>query len=200
MLYPHLKDEDLILDTETTGLGRDGKDDVLELAIVDGTGKVLFNERMRPVVKHEWGEAQEIHGITPRDVWGSGTLGHFWPTLRPLLCDSERTVWVYNKWFDLEIISYNLTRSLGRPARDELRGAGYGESAAHWECAMQAYAEYARVPGRYDGEWAWHKLVDAARRMNVDDPTLPAHSALGDALMTQRLLAAMRDAQPLIAL
>jgi len=181
MLYRPLQDTDLILDTETTGLDREGEDDVLELAIVDGRGTVLFNERMRPVLKLEWPEAQRIHSITPQMVWQCGTLGYHWPEPRPLLCDKTRRIWVYNKYFDLGIIAYNLHRSLGRPAGDELRGSAYTDGSAHWECAMLAYAEYAGVPGRYEGEFAWHKLQDAAARMNVTDSTLPAHSALGDA-------------------
>jgi len=43
MPYPTLQDTDLILDTETTGLG----DSVLELAIVDGLGRTLFDQRIR---------------------------------------------------------------------------------------------------------------------------------------------------------
>jgi len=113
MPYPTLQDTDLILDTETTGLGRSGEDDVLELAIVDGLGQVLFDQRLRPLSKTSWPEAQQIHGIAPEMVKELGTLGDHWPTVRPLLCDPDRRVWVYNKNFDFPMVRAMLNRSSG---------------------------------------------------------------------------------------
>jgi DNA polymerase-3 subunit epsilon len=160
--------------------------------IVDGTGAVLFNERMRPVVKQRWNEAEKIHGISLGAVWNAGTLGHHWPELRPLLCDPERRIFVYNLGFDFPLVRATLNRSLGKPAEQQLV-----DNRHAWHCAMHAYAEYAQVPGRYEGQWAWHKLQDAAAQMGVTVEG-PAHSALSDALTTQRLLAAMRDQPQLI--
>jgi len=38
----------VILDTETTGLGDD--DEIVQIAIIDGfTGKVLLNEKLKPI-------------------------------------------------------------------------------------------------------------------------------------------------------
>jgi len=45
-----LQNTNLILDTETTGLGSSSEDDVLELAIV-GPCQVLFDQRLRPLSK-----------------------------------------------------------------------------------------------------------------------------------------------------
>jgi DNA polymerase-3 subunit epsilon len=189
--YPTFAPTDLILDTETTGLGRENADDVIELAIVDGSGAVLFDERFRPVVKHQWPEAEAIHGIRPQDVWGLGTLGAAWPRILALL--EGRNVWVYNKGFDIDLMAGTLHRSLGKPAADDSRRLSDG-----WECAMHAYAAHAGVPGRYEGEWKWHKLVNAGLQLGIDTSDLRAHSAVGDALLTQRVLAAMRDTPKLL--
>ena len=51
----------LILDSETTGLG--GTAELVELAIIDTTGKVLFDELIKPTVSVPL-DASRIHGIT----------------------------------------------------------------------------------------------------------------------------------------
>jgi DNA polymerase III epsilon subunit-like protein len=180
-----LRPTDLILDTETTGLGRDRLDEVLELAIVTGAGEVVFDARVRPVHVAEWPDAARVHGIHGPDVSGLPTLAHHWPALWPRL-EAATAVWAYNVSFDLGMLAASLTASLGRPAAQALRQAGRG-----WPCAMLAYAAHARVPGKYPGEYRWHKLQDAATRLGLETGDLTAHSALGDALLTQRLLAAM---------
>ncbi|TVQ41952.1 MAG: 3'-5' exonuclease [Gloeocapsa sp. DLM2.Bin57] len=55
----------LILDTETTGLGNC---EIIELALIDLTGRALFNERIKPINHPIDPKAQEVHGITLEDV------------------------------------------------------------------------------------------------------------------------------------
>ena len=55
----------ICFDTETTGLDAGGRDEILQLSIVDGTGAVLFSDYVRPEHRQRWPKAQEVNGITP---------------------------------------------------------------------------------------------------------------------------------------
>ena len=56
----------LVFDTETTGFRSD--DEVLTLAVVDGTGKTLVDGMYAPVRKSAWPEAEKINRISPAMV------------------------------------------------------------------------------------------------------------------------------------
>ena len=70
------KNRIVAFDVETTGLPRfvgNGKaapleHEILQLAMVDGEGTCLLNERYMPARVRSWPEAQKVHGIAPRDV------------------------------------------------------------------------------------------------------------------------------------
>lgn len=47
-----------------------GQDEVLQVAVVDGTGAVLMNEYCRPQRHTAWADAQKVNGIAPQDVCG----------------------------------------------------------------------------------------------------------------------------------
>lgn len=67
----------VFLDTETTGLqGRyaGGKDEIVEVAILDNRGRPLINQLVRPSRQSPWPEAQRIHGISPAVVANAPTL------------------------------------------------------------------------------------------------------------------------------
>lgn len=54
-------DNFVILDTETTGL--DEHDEIVEVAVIDMSGKVLLNTLVNPIQPIPY-EATQIHGIT----------------------------------------------------------------------------------------------------------------------------------------
>lgn len=56
------------IDVETTGLT--SEDEILELAIVDGMGRIVYLQRFNPLRRKEWPEAAEVNGICPEDVEG----------------------------------------------------------------------------------------------------------------------------------
>ena len=56
-------------DVETTGLNP-VEDEILQLSIVDGLGKVLFNDYIKPEHTNIWEDAERIHGISPAMVEG----------------------------------------------------------------------------------------------------------------------------------
>lgn len=153
----------LFFDTETTGLGPDA--DVIEFALIDLAGNVLFAGRCSPVNAAEWPDAQQVNGIAPEEVAGLPT----WPEVYPLFlqhCRGEDIV-IYNAKYDLQYC----------PGLVDV---------AQVHCCMNRFAAWF-------GEWdykhdcpKWQRLAKAAE---VADYTWPiqAHSAIGDTLATRHV-------------
>lgn len=55
------RDQFVILDTETTGLTL--RDQIIEICVIDLTGKILLNSLVKPTINIP-AEAASIHGIT----------------------------------------------------------------------------------------------------------------------------------------
>jgi DNA polymerase III epsilon subunit-like protein len=61
----------LVLDAETTGIPMSFDDsstidhEILQLAMIDGEGRILFHEYFKPKKHKVWPEAEAINGITP---------------------------------------------------------------------------------------------------------------------------------------
>jgi DNA polymerase-3 subunit epsilon len=143
----------LYLDTETTGLGNDAE--IVDIAVIDSSGRIILNALVRPsgrILR----EASDVHGIDDRMVADARTSPEVYPKLA-LLLQARPTVVVYNAAYDTRIIS--------QVNRRHLR-----EVFADWQCAMLQY-------GAFDGEWnprhgnyRWHKLEVAARKLGVPMP------------------------------
>lgn len=137
----------LILDTEATDKYPETAE-VLEVAIIDHTGAVLLNERVRPVRAKSWPRAQEIHGIAPGDVLRAGvpTLAELNPRIADVI--RGREVVIYNSAYDATILAEAF--ALGPPA------------AVH--CAMLSFSEHPEVRtwNDYHGNWRWVGLASAA--------------------------------------
>ena len=166
----------LILDTETTGL--DDTADLVELAIIDTKGRVLFNELIQPTTSIPW-QASKIHGIsdsTLRKVRAKPWSSH-WAAVKKILRKADMLL-VYNLKFDERIIQqtcgkYNLPDPLGSIQR---------------ECVMLKYAEFRAIPGQF-GDPRWHKLVDAYSRECGEIPQ--EHRALSDCQMVLEVMKAV---------
>lgn len=52
----------ICVDIETTGLDM-ANDEILQISIINGRGKTLYNSYIRPEHKREWKEAEEINKI-----------------------------------------------------------------------------------------------------------------------------------------
>ena len=166
----------LILDAETTGL--DGTAELVELAIIDTTGKVLLDELIKPTVSVPL-DASRIHGITDSVLRKAGAktwlLHH--NTVRNIVLAANMLL-VYNLKYDERIIrqtcgEYDLPNPLGSIRR---------------ECFMLKYAEYRGIPGRY-GDYRWHKLVDAYS--HECGRTTQKHRALSDCRMVLDVMQAV---------
>ena len=166
----------LILDTETTGL--DGTAELVELAIIDTTGRVLLDELVKPTVSVPL-DASRIHGITDSVLRKAGAKT--WPmhheTVGKIVLAANMLL-VYNLKYDERIIrqtcgKYDLRNPLG---------------SIRSECVMLKYAEHRGIPGRY-GDYRWHKLVDAYSHECESTPQ--KHRALSDCQMVLDVMQAV---------
>ena len=168
--YEVLQEPLVVLDTETTGLGQ--RDQIVQVAVIDGTGEPLLVRLVRPTVPIP-PDASRVHGITADTVKDAPTFPEVYAELTAVLRD--QTIIAYNAEFDRRML--NQTCAVYQLARFP---------AAPWHCAMLRFAEYHGQWNYARRSFAWQKLSAACALMGV----APAgtHSALGDAQMTLRLV------------
>lgn len=158
----------VVLDTETTGLERG---EVVQIAIVESTGDVLFDVLVKPVNPIPR-DATAIHGITNEMVAGSPSFALLVPSIRDALVG--RNVVVYNAVYDRKML------------HQSAEAAGINKTdwkvISQWWCAMEAFAEIYGDWNDYRQSFRWQKLSRACRYYNI--PVENAHSALADAQMT----------------
>ncbi|PHM23926.1 3'-5' exonuclease [Xenorhabdus innexi] len=89
-----------ILDTETTGLDKQAQ--IVEIALTDTDGKVIYQSRLRPSVPID-AEAQAVHGIALSDLVNEPQ----WPQVADELISllNSRPLIIFNAKFDLRIIA-----------------------------------------------------------------------------------------------
>ena len=144
-----LRDDWLVLDTETTGLGE--YDEVIGIAVLDSTGAPVFASPLKPVAPiHP--DATAIHGRTMGDLAGAPRFPEIWPRLRAVL--HGHTLIAYDAKFDRRIL--------------ELTAQRYGLALppARWRCAMTLYARFWGEPLLPHG-YRPQKLVVACRRLGI---------------------------------
>lgn len=158
----------VILDTETTGLGKDAE--IVEVSIIDTAGNILLNTLINPCMPIPK-EATAIHGITDEMVADAPE----WAAVLPKVISLTKKGWVaYNASFDLRLLHQ--------------AGAGLAEvyegDICAPECVMQLYAEYNDEWDVRHRKFKWKKLVDAAFALNVDAGEGAPHRALYDCNLT----------------
>lgn len=94
-------DHIVILDTETTGV--DDDDEIIDIALIDGHGKILYNSLVSatiPISKR----AEEIHGITNHMLVDAPSWKEVYKDIHPLL--EDKIVLIYNSQFDIGKMKY----------------------------------------------------------------------------------------------
>lgn len=156
----------VVIDTETTGLG--AADQIVEVAVMDPSGRVVIEAVVRPtVLVHP--RAAEVHGRTDESLQGAPAYSAIDAELRRQLAGVH--VIAYNASFDQRLLAQTAD-AFNLP-----------EIACTWECAMQWYARYVGLPGGRGG----YRPVKLPRGDAVND----LHGARGDCLLTLRLLTRM---------
>lgn len=136
----------ILFDTETTGISRD--DEIVSIAICDGTGRILLNERFKPARHDTWPAAERVHHISPAQVAHRPGIRAYRTRITRIL-ESGKLLAGYNIDFDLRML-----RQSGIDTVDIDRIPTY-------DCMRN----YARLHGEWDTRhngWKWSKLADAA--------------------------------------
>jgi len=168
----NLQYQTVYFDIETTGL--DKKDEVIEIAIVDDSGKTLLDSLVKSKVDIN-PNALKIHGIT-KDMIADA------PTLKDL--EDEIVKLVGNKC----VVAYKISFEM-RFLTDRIRRSIAAES-----CCMLKFAEFF---GRLNNEpwpYQWQTLKFASRYVKYDWYG-PHHRALSDALACRAVWQYMMKAQ-----
>ena len=171
-----LEMEPIFIDTETTGF--ESVDTLVEIAILDTDGTLLYQSLVNPNKSIPPG-ASRVHGITDATVAFSPSWKQVWPEVEPVL--KERVAGFYNAEFDLRLIQ----QSCG------LIGIPWEYPLADDFCVMELFARYYGTPGRMPGQFRWQKLAFAGRHFNIPEPN--AHRAQDDALLTKLVLEKMAE-------
>lgn len=157
----HHPSDILFADTETTGMSRDRE--VIELGVVDLRGNILLNQRFLTYLPIHY-KATEVHGITNSMLIRCPHPCSVAEQVREIFKD--KIVIFYNKSFDVTGMENSFE--------------GFSNQTRNIHCMLKAYREYNRTG-------LSNKLMDACRRHGVAIHDLNAHSAVDDALATQRL-------------
>ena len=151
-----------VLDTETTGLKEN--DEVLSLSILDYEGNVVFDHLIKPAKRKTWTKAQELHGISPKDVKNEKTLVEYEEELKPIFGEGNLLVG-YNIDFDFEMLC---------------------QSGAHFQCDLfDVMDTYSQVYGKWSDwkqERLWCKLTQCAKHYGYGK--FEAHGSLEDTKAT----------------
>jgi len=166
-----LQSEPIYIDTETTGTGP--RSEIIEIAVVDHAGQILYNQLVKPKGQIE-PDSIRIHNITPADVKDERPWEALWPEVEPLL--AGRNICTYNSDFDLRLLKQTHQRAWLKWMIPDAR----------FLCVMKLYA-------RFCGEWdnnrrgyKWQRLETAGQQCGIDLPN--SHRASDDALLARAVL------------
>lgn len=170
----------VILDTETTGLNN--RAEICEIAIIYPSGKPLLSTYVKPTQPIP-ADATAIHGITNEMVQHSTTWAEISPHIKG---------WIEGK----KVLTYNAAYD-NRLFYQSDKAAGLNNDwGGKWFCAMEIYAEFYGEWNSYHGNYKWQTLTSAAAQVGyVLPPTMKAHSALADCLMTLGVINHMLSAE-----
>lgn len=101
-LYKVDESKIICFDLETTGLN--DRDEILQIAIINGYGDVLFNEYIKPKRKKKWPKAEEINHISPSDVQNCQTFSYYRDVIQEIFDDAEYVIGYNCNDFDIPII------------------------------------------------------------------------------------------------
>jgi len=160
----------IYIDTETTGL--DANAEIVEIALLDHDGTLLFQSFVRPQLPIPF-DAMQIHHITNEMVQSAPTWPAIWPTVRSFILG--RIIATYNADFDHRMMKQSFTR-YKLPWKENLK----------MFCIMKLYAQFR-------GEWDLRR--NAYRYFSLDYAgkasrlILPnSHRAVDDSLLARSLL------------
>lgn len=166
-LQPVKKSKIICLDVETTGLDY-GYDEILQISILDGTGRILMNEYIQPRSRTEWPIAEEIHHISPEMLKDCESLQTFMPSIQKII-DSADLIVGYNVVFDLMFLTI---AGLSLPDQVIISDV------------MQDFAPICGDWNDYFGDYTWKSLSTCASYFDYQISENDYHNSLTDAKVT----------------
>jgi DNA polymerase-3 subunit epsilon len=130
----------LLMDTETTDL--DGE--IIELALIDLRGKVVYSSRFNPISPMSEG-AQAVHGLTADRLADEPSFADAYSAIRDHLTAAGLVV-IYNAAFDLSVLQHTC----------ELHSKEV--PAFKTDCLMEWYAQYVNEWSNYYQSYRWQPL------------------------------------------
>ena len=155
----------MVLDIETTGLHAP-EDEVLSLAIIDGTGETLFYDSFKPEHNTAWPGAQAVNGISPDDVADGSIFTEETEYINLLLAKAAVIVGYNHEGFDLPFL------------------AQFGVCPPEDVKLVDVMIDYAEIKGEWDKnhqDWKWQKLTACAAHYGYQ---YQAHDSLKDVKAT----------------
>ena len=171
-------DKYAIVDVESTGFD---KNEVIDLAVIDPAGAVLYNGLFKPRYPVESG-AEAIHHISMAMLTDAPSFSSEWPKIYEAIKD--RIVITYNAKFDAKCIA--ITAGIHKIALPDIT----------YQCFMLKYADYYDMPpkpGKYNAPY--QKLELACQQQGIDIG-VQEHRALSDTLATLALMKRIADLGP----
>ena len=164
-IIPELKDRNfVILDTETTGTGKE--DEITELGIIDADGNEVYRSLFF-VTRNIPPQVELITGITNEKLIGKPRFINEWDKIKQLI--GNRKVMAYNTIFDKRMIIQTVKKYDG----------DYEEAEALLNNTLDAMCIYAQYVHKC-------KLSEAAKECGID--IVQTHRATDDCLMTLKVL------------
>jgi DNA polymerase-3 subunit epsilon len=164
------------LDTETTGLGP--TDEIVEIAIVDHDGEVIFEYLVKPKFPIPQ-DAIAIHGINNHMVSSAKSFPLIWPLIRSKVI--AKSIGIYNASFDLRMMRQSFSNH-NVPWKEKLN-------------TFDILELYARFYGEWDsrrGSYRFQSLANAGQQCGISLKN--THRAKDDALLTREILHHMAKA------
>lgn len=162
----------LYLDTETTGIDRNSE--IVEIAIVNHIGEVIYQSLVKPTSSIPY-QATRIHGIDNEMVNRSLGWPEVWQEVHALL--SNRLVCIFNSDFDVRLMQqthhrYHMLWQLGEDT--------------NFHCIMKLYAQFY---GQWDSRrstYRYQSLDSARKQCKLTIPN--SHRAADDTLLARAVL------------
>ncbi len=173
-----LEQRPVFLDTETTGL--DGAAEIVEIAITDTDGSVLFESLVRPSKPIPY-EATAIHHISNDMVRNARPWLTIFPTVRSIL--AGRLIAIYNEEYDTRLMRQSHA-AYRLPWKETFQTT----------CVMKLYAQFRAEWDPRRRSYRYFSLDAAGKQCRLSLPN--SHRATDDTLLTRALLYYMAGIDP----
>lgn len=165
----------VVFDLETTGLDPE-RDEILQIAALDGDGNILINTYVKPTYTQAWPDAENINGISPQIVADKPQIKELLPSLLGIFQSARELVsyngWSFDMWF-LEAVGISV------------------QNIPHFD-VMHEFAPIYGEWSDYHQSYRWQSLSICAHYYNYQ---FQAHDALEDCKATLYCCKQIRKAE-----